>query len=100
MKYCFAGLHIRGYQRSYIELGGDNAAVFSAVGNTLANIGSWLAPIVGAAVFRRTASWQVVYGSCIAVYWAAAGFWLAFIAVEQPHVQSGCSGSGAAKKTS
>jgi ACS family glucarate transporter-like MFS transporter len=81
----FSTWHSYGYTRGYIELGGEYVAILSAVGNTFANVGSYLAPVVGAKVYHETGSWQRVYGSSVVLWWAASAFFASFIALELPH---------------
>jgi ACS family glucarate transporter-like MFS transporter len=80
----FSTFHSYGFNRGYIELGGENVAILSAVGNTFANLGSYLAPVLGAKIYHSTGSWQCVYGSSVVVWWAASAFFVSFIALELP----------------
>ena len=43
---CF---HSSGYGASYLEVGADNTSVLTGVGNTIANVGSLVAPVLGCA---------------------------------------------------
>ena len=73
-----------GFGNSYSELGGANTAVFAAVGNTLANCGSYVAPIVGAKLYQQTGSWHSVFISCAVVYVVVGVFYAKCIALRLP----------------
>ena len=73
-----------GFVDSYSKLGGANTAVFAAVGNTLANTGSYAAPIVGAKLYQQTGSWNSVFSSCAVVYVVVGAFYARCIALRLP----------------
>eukprot|EP01046_Picozoa_sp_COSAG06_P073570 COSAG06_NODE_22066_length_735_cov_0.825472_1_plen_53_part_10 len=46
-----------GYGPNYLEVGGPDTGVVSAVGNTLANVPGMVGPVVAVWLLRKTGSW-------------------------------------------
>jgi sugar phosphate permease len=74
-----------GVGSSYLDVGGRaNSGVLTAVGNTVANVGSLLAPTVGAWIFVRFGeSWPPVFYSACGLHLSAAAFYGAFISTRE-----------------
>ena len=77
---CF---HSSGYGASYLEVGADNTSVLTGVGNTIANVGSLVAPVLGATLLRTfDNSWLPVFYSSGAFYAIATCFYARWIATQ------------------
>ena len=77
---CF---HSSGYGASYLEVGADNTSVLTGVGNTIANVGSLVAPVFGAALLRAfDNSWRPVFYSSGAFYAISTFFYARWITTQ------------------
>ena len=70
----FDGVVTFSWSASYLEVGGSNSGILVAMGNTVANMGSFLAPLVGAAALKAHGgdTWPPVFYSVYLVYLASA----------------------------
>ena len=72
---------------SYLEVGGRaNSGVLCAIGNTIANVGSLLAPLAGAAIYAAAGNrWEPVFLSAAAGLAASALVFVAAISTTEEH---------------
>ena len=50
-----------GYGPNYLEVGGPDTGVVSAVGNTLANVPGMVGPVVAVWLLKKTGSWMPLF---------------------------------------
>jgi ACS family sodium-dependent inorganic phosphate cotransporter len=70
-------LHNSGYAPNYLEVGGPDTGVVSAVGNTLANVPGMLGPIVAVWAVKdmgNRASWMPLFAATAGIQAVAAAF--------------------------
>lgn len=66
-----------GYGPNYLEVGGPDTGVVSAVGNTLANVPGMIGPVIAVAVKNKTGSFLPYFGVTAALHVLAGLFFQA-----------------------
>jgi sugar phosphate permease len=80
---------------SYLEVGGANSGVLVALGNTVANVGSLLAPVVGARIYAWAGGrWPPVFYSACGAYALATAVYVLYISTSEETEGGGSGGSG------
>lgn len=64
---CCYGFHHSGFSANLLEVGGDDAAILTAVSNTLGNAPGIIVPPLGVALHKATGSWLPLFLSGSAI---------------------------------